>query len=123
MLKLMDGMAPDVLAVEAIGRVTDEDDRITLIPVAEQMMSKGPIRMLYVVGSEADGFEAGALWDDAAFGLKHGHDFSEIAVVTDQHWLKAAIGMFTPFIRAQVRLFDVADLGEAKAWINRSAGV
>ena len=104
MLKLIHGMLPDVLAVEAIGKVTDEDYRTILIPLAEQMIKKGPIRMLYVVGPEAVGFEAGALWDDGAFGLKHGHDFSEIAVVTEQPWLKAAVGMFAPLIRARVRL-------------------
>jgi enoyl-[acyl-carrier-protein] reductase (NADH) len=45
------------------------------------MMAKGPIRMLYVVGKEFTGFELEALWDDSAFGIKHWHDFSQIALV------------------------------------------
>ena len=123
MLKLIEGMVPEVLAVEAVGKVTDEDYRTTLIPLAEKMMTKGPIRMLYVVGREAAGFEARALWDDGAFGVKHGHDFSDVAVVTDEPWLRAAVGMFGPSIRARVRLFGIADLPEAKAWINQPTQV
>jgi hypothetical protein len=123
MLKLIAGLPKDVLAVEAIGKVTDEDYRTTLIPLAERMMAKGPMRMLYVVGGGSTGFELTALWDDGAFGLKHWHDFSDIAVVTDQPWLKTAASMFAPLVRAEVRLFDVADLPKAKAWISRPAPV
>jgi hypothetical protein len=73
-------LPPDVLAVEATGKVTHLDYRDTLIPKAEAMMAKGPVRMLYVIGKEFTGFELEALWDDSAFGFKHWHDFSRIAV-------------------------------------------
>ena len=43
------------MAVEATGRVTHEDYRRTLIPKAEAMMAKRPIRMLYVIGKEFTG--------------------------------------------------------------------
>jgi SpoIIAA-like len=48
-LKFIDGLPPDVLAVEAKGKVTHEDYQHTLIPKAEAMMAKGPIKMLYVL--------------------------------------------------------------------------
>jgi hypothetical protein len=121
MLKVIDDMVPDVLAITAIGKVTNEDYRATLIPLAERMRSNRPIRMLYVIGPESAGFEPIALWDDSAFGLKHVRDFSHVAVVTDQPWLRAAVGVFAPFIRARLRLFGVAQLPEAKAWINQPA--
>ena len=117
MFKLIDGMLPGVLAVEATGKVTRTDYRNTLIPAAEAMMAKGPIRMLYVIGKEFTGFELEALWDDGKFGLKHWHDFSQIAVVADQPWLRAAVAMFTPFFHGEVRLFRLSELDNAKAWI------
>ena len=55
MFRLIDGMPPDVLAIEATGKVTREDYHNTLIPKAEAMMAKGPIRMLYVIGEEFTG--------------------------------------------------------------------
>lgn len=117
MLKLIEGMPPDVPAIEATGKVTHEDYRTILIPKAEAMMARGPIRMLYVIGKEFTGYELEALWDDGAFGIKHWHEFRRIAVVADQAWLRATISMFTPFFPAEMRLFALAELHEAKDWI------
>jgi hypothetical protein len=117
MLKLIEGLPQNVLAIEAIGKVTHKDYRDILIPKAEAMMAKGPIRMLYVIGKEFTGFELEALWDDSKFGLMHWHNFSHIAVVADQAWLRAAVTLFTPFFRGEVRIFPVSELAAAKAWI------
>ncbi|HWA70132.1 MAG TPA: STAS/SEC14 domain-containing protein [Rhizomicrobium sp.] len=117
MLKLIEGMPADVLAVEAVGKVTHGDYRTILIPTAEAMMAKGPIKMLYVIGKEFSGYEPEALWDDGAFGIEHWREFKPVAVVADQVWLRASISMFTPFFPAEVRLFALAELSEAKDWI------
>ena len=117
MFKLIEGLGPDVLAIEAAGKVTHEDYHNTLIPKAEAMMTEGSIRMLYVIGKEFVGFELEALWDDGKFGLKHWNDFSHVAVVADQAWLRAAVSMFTPFFRGEVRLFKLSELQAAKDWI------
>ncbi len=121
MFKFIEGLPPDVLAMEAIGSITNQDYRQTLIPKAEAMMSKGPVRMLYVIGGEFTGFELDALWDDSAFGLKHWHSFRRIAVVTDHVWMNASISMFKPFFPGEVRLFKLADLPAAKLWIAGAA--
>jgi hypothetical protein len=117
MLKMIEGLPPGVLAIEASGKVTHEDYRDVLIPRAEAMMASGPVRMLYVVGEDFNAFEPEALWDDSVFGLKHWHDFSHIAVVTDHAWLSAMVNMFKPFFHGDVRLFKVAALPAAKDWI------
>ena len=62
MLIILEGLPPDVLGVEAVGKVTHEDYRKVLIPRAEAMMAKGPIKMIYVVGKEFTGYELEALW-------------------------------------------------------------
>lgn len=123
MFKFIDGLPQDVLAIEAAGKVTHEDYRRTLIPRAETMMGKGPIRMLYVLGNEFIGFEVGAIWDDGAFGVRHWHDFSHIAVVTDHAWLRVMIAMLKPFFHGDVRLFALAELPTARSWIANSKRV
>ncbi len=120
MFKFIEGLPQDVLAIEAVGMVTHEDYKRVLIPKAEAMMSKGAIKMLYVIGKEFTGFEVGALWDDSAFGLRHWHDFSHIAVVADQPLLRAVVGMFKPFFHGDVRLFSLAELPAARSWITDS---
>jgi hypothetical protein len=117
MLKLIEGLPPDVLGVEATGKVTHDDYRKVLIPAAEAMMAKGPVRMLYVAGPDFSAYELEALWDDAAFGLTHWRQFTRIAVVAENTWLRAAVAMFCPFFPSQIRLFNISELGAAKAWI------
>ena len=117
MFKFIEGLPSDVLAIEAIGTVTRRDYRQTLVPAAEALIAKGPIRMLYVIGKEFKGFELEALWADSAFGFGHLHDFSRIAVVTDHTWMGVAVNMFRPFFPADVRLFGLSELPDAKDWI------
>lgn len=117
MFKFIEGLPQDVLAIEATGKVTHKDYHDELIPRAEGMMTRGPIKMLYVIGNDFTGFELEALWDDGAFGLSHWHDFSHIAVVTDHAWMRAMVSMFKPFFHGNVRLFGLADLPVAKDWI------
>ncbi len=117
MFKFIEDLPPDVMAIEAIGQVTHEDYRNMLIPKAKAMMAKGPIKMLYVVGAAFTGFDLEALWDDSALGIKHWHDFSHIAVVTDHAWLSTAVSMFKPFFHGEVRLFGLSELPAAKDWI------
>jgi hypothetical protein len=104
MFKFIEGLPQDVLAIAAVGKVTHEDYRDTLVPKAESMMAQGPIKLFYVIGKEFTGFELEALWDDAVLGVKHWHDFSQIAVVTNHAWLRAAVSMFKPFFHGEVRV-------------------
>ena len=123
MFKIIEGLPQDVLAIEASGKVTHEDYRNTLIPKAEAMIARGPIKMLYVIGKDFVGFELEALWDDGAFGLRHWHDFSHIVVVTDHAWMRAMVSMFKPFFHGNVRLFGLAELLAAKDWIASAKNV
>ena len=123
MFKLIEGLPPDVLAIEASGTVTNADYRTILIPKAEALMAKGKIRMLYVIGGDFKRFELEALWDDSSFGFSHWHDFRRIAVVTDHEWINGSINMFKPFFPCEVRLFKLADLPVANEWIARVAAM
>jgi len=122
MFKSIAGLPADVLAIEASHQVTHQDYRETLIPMAEGLMAKGPIKMLYVIGPDFTGFDLEALWDDSAFGISHWRDFSRIALVTDHAWMGGVVTMFTPFFHGEVRLFRLAQLSEAKVWIAAPSG-
>jgi len=117
MLKLIESPTPDVLGIEAARKVTREDYRKVLIPAAEAKIVQGPIKMLYVTGPDFTGYELEALWDDAAFGFRHWHQFKRIAVVTESSWFRSAIIIFRPFFPGEIRLFKLAVLAAAKDWI------
>ncbi len=120
MFKLIEDLPPDVLGIEATGKVTHEDYENILIPKAEAMIAKGPVKLLYVAGEGFEGYELEALWDDGTFGVKHWRDFTRVAVVADQAWLRTAVTLFKPFFPGEVQLFKLGDLAAAKAWIARA---
>ena len=74
------------------------------------------------MGDEFDGFEVGAMWDDAKVGLAHITNWDKIAIVTDVNWIKKAGKVFgfaidTMSSSGQVKIFNNAELDQAIAWI------
>jgi hypothetical protein len=117
MIKIIPGLPAGMLGVEVEGKVTHEDYRDVLIPAAEKMLAQGPVAMLYVAGAGFTGYELSAMWDDAAFGLRHWRDFTHVAMVTDNAWIKGAASMFAPFFPGHVRVFPLTEMDKAKEWL------
>ncbi|MGZ3376268.1 MAG: STAS/SEC14 domain-containing protein [Phenylobacterium sp.] len=116
MFAFYDDLPADVLGLVASGPITHEDYQ-RLIPRVEAMLGKGPVKALYVLEDDASEFSPHAFWDDQVFSLKHWNDFSHLALVTDQAWMRAAARLFAPFFPGRMKLFSKAQLAEAKAWI------
>ena len=81
------------------------------------MVTKGPIKMLYAIGSDFKDFSLEALCDDAVFGMKHWHAFNCIAIVADHNWLRSMVCMLRPFFHGEVRLFGLSAVPATKDWI------
>jgi hypothetical protein len=70
-----------------------------------------------VLGPEYDGFEVGAMLQDAKLGLGHLSDFERIAVVTDRDWIAHTLRATAFLIPAPIELFTPDQLEEARRWI------
>jgi SpoIIAA-like len=117
---LIKGLPSDVVAVAARGTITAQDYRDVLEPaVREKLKRHDKLKLLFLAGPEFDGYSAGAIWDDARFGLSHFTAFSKLALVSDTEWIRRAAKLFGPLMPAEVMVFDVADLDDAKQWIKR----
>jgi len=115
---VLDGYPDDVAAFRAEGVITRDDYQETLIPALEERISaQVKVKLLYWCGEEFEGFSAGAMWDDARFGLTHWGDFSKIAVVSDIGWVRQSVKLFAPLMRAPVQVFQNAEIDDAKSWI------
>ena len=117
MFTFLDDLPPNVLGVEAAGKVTHEDYRDRLIPKVEAMLAKGPIRALVVMRNEIGDYSLEAMWDDQKFGLKHWGDLTHIAMVTDHAWVRVMATLFAPLYPARMKMFGLNELDAAKAWI------
>lgn len=116
MFTFLDDLPADILAVEVSGPITHEDFQ-NLIPRAEALMAKGPVKVLYVLDKGVTEFSPQAFWDDQMFSIKHWRDFTHLALVTDEVWARAAAKLFAPFFPAKIKVFPMAELAAAKTWI------
>ena len=108
------------MALLAEGIITHADYEKTLIPIVENKIKvHGKIKLLYWCGEEFKGFSAGAVLDDAQFGLMHLGDFLKIAVVSDIEWVRQSVKLFAPFIPAPVQVFHNSGIENANRWIIR----
>ena len=95
MIELIRELPENVLAAKAVGKVTAEDYETVLIPEVEtRLKDHNKLSLLYVLGDEFAGFEAGAMWEDTKVGLMHLTAWERIAVVSDSQWVRGAVKAF-----------------------------
>lgn len=117
-IKMISGLPADVIAYEVTGTLSSHDYKDVLTPlVEEKLKTHDKIKILAVFGDEFDGATASALWDDAWLGLGHIAAFSKLAVVSDIDWIRHGCRIFGPLIPAQLHVFDMSALDDAKEWI------
>jgi len=122
MIELLDEFPDHVVAVRAQGQVTGEDYSTILIPAVEQKIREhDKVRLFYQIGPDFKRFTTTALWEDAEVGFHHLDSFERIAIVTDVGWIEtlaAGVGRTMP---GRLRVFPLADIENATAWISDRA--
>jgi hypothetical protein len=118
MLTVMPQSHDKVMGVQATGKVTDQDYHTVLIPQLEEVLKEyGKARFLYYLDEGFTGWELGAMWEDAKFGLQHKDDFEKIAVVGGPKWVAWATKLFSHFMEGQVKIFPPEELQAAWDWL------
>ncbi|MCH7519773.1 MAG: STAS/SEC14 domain-containing protein [Candidatus Dadabacteria bacterium] len=123
MLEPISGLPDNTLGFTAEGKITSEDYETVLIPaVEEKLKNNDKVRLLYHLGDEFEGFEAGAMWDDAKVGLAHITEWEKIAIVTDVNWIRHAGKIFgfaieTMSAPGDVKVFHNNEIDMAIEWI------
>lgn len=109
------------MSLKVVGKLTHADyARITpMIDSALAGVTEPRVRVFFDA-TEFDGWELRAAWDDFRLGLKHGNQFSRIAVVGHGRWqeLMSRIGGW--FISGDMRFFEDSDA--ALAWLREPEG-
>lgn len=121
MIEQIKGMPAGTVGFRAIGKVTAEDYENVLVPDVEAVFAlNGALRMLYHLGPAFEGFELGAMWDDAKPGLRHLDGWGRVAVVTDVAWVRTMVSAAGFMAPARVELFHDAEFDAAVAWIEQA---
>ena len=118
MFKAIENLPDGAVGFEAHGKVTDAERRSVLEPTLDSALEQcGRVRLLYVAASDFAGYDRGGLYDDAVFGTRHFTDFDRIAFVADEGPYDRAVKAIDGLMPADVRVFPIAEIGAAKAWL------
>jgi hypothetical protein len=116
----IDGLPSDVVALRVRGIVTSQDYRDMLVPLVDAKLKEHDrLKFLVMIDDDFISYSPEAAWDDARFGFSHWADFSRIAVVTDIGWIRTATRLFAPLMPAELHIFALDELEDAKSWIKR----
>jgi len=105
------------LSLKAVGKLTHEDYKV-ITPMIDSALNavKVPRVKVLVDGTEMEGWELRAAWDDFKLGLKHGNEFVKIAIYGNKNWQEIAAKIGAWFISGEVKYFENED--DALSWLN-----
>jgi hypothetical protein len=114
-------MPAGTLGFRLSGKITRDEYHDLLAPVHAALERGDSVRYLVETAPDFHGLDLGALWDDVraagSIGLEHRAAWERFAVVTDKEWMRNAIAAFGWISPGEVRVFDPAELDDAKAWV------
>jgi hypothetical protein len=105
-----------ILTVHVSGKLASADYE-HFVPEFERLVAQnGKLRVLFEM-TGFHGWDAGALWADTKFALKHFSDIERLAIVGDKKWEHGMATFCKPFTKATVRYFDHTEATEARSWL------
>ena len=109
------------LVVHVSGKLAKEDYQ-HFVPEFERLVQKhGKLRVLFDM-TGFHGWEAGALWEDIKFDVKHFADIERLAMVGEKKWQQGMATFCKPFTKATIQYFDHAKAANARLWLDEGAG-
>jgi len=104
------------LSIKAIGKLTHEDYQ-QITPMIDSALEgvNDPKVNLFFDGSELDGWELRAAWDDFKLGMKHKKEFSKIAIYSNKKWMETSAKIGNWFMSGEIKYFE--NNKQALSWL------
>ena len=109
-----------ILVVNVSGKLTKAEYE-QLVPEFERLVRQhGKLRLLFDM-TGFHGWEAGALWEDIKFDVRHHADIERLAMIGDKKWEHGIAAFCKPFTKATIRYFTHSEFAEARKWLRESS--
>ena len=117
MLTVNEIRGTNILEFTLDGSLSREDFDQIVTKADEMIEAHGKIKLIEVV-KHIGKIAPSAIWADLKWEPRHLKYFSHVAVVADQKWIEWMIAPFKLFISAEIKVFHLDELEEARAWID-----
>jgi hypothetical protein len=105
----------NLVNVAVMGEFTIADFKTFEEQLLYKLKSPGELDLLFDLRAMVS-YTIDVAWEELKFFRReHNHDFSKIAVVTDNQWLTWQTWLTRIFVDADIRVFT--DYSEARAWV------
>ncbi len=106
----------NILELRLTGKLS-RHDYLSFVPDTEKLIREhGKIRVLVIL-DEFHGWDAGALWEDIKWDIRHFNDIERVAIVGETKWHKGMAAFCKPFTAAKVRYFEHPQIDQAILWV------
>lgn len=106
----------NIIAVTASGTLTEEDYE-TLTPRLEREAEQhDSVRLVWEMKG-FEGWQPGALWEDAKLDTQLNSEVSKIAMIGEAKWHDWMTQLSKPFAAGELRYFDETERDAAYTWI------
>jgi len=120
-LQLLEEGTGRIVHIRLTGKLTGQDYE-HFVPEVERLIKQyGKIRILMEM-HDFHGWDAGALWEDIKFDLKHFRDIERLAMVGETKWQSGMATFCGPFTSAKIRYFELGQEEQAREWIDDDRG-
>lgn len=99
------------LTLKAVGKLTHADYEV-ITPMIDSALGAvtRPRVCVLIDGTEMEGWEPRAAWDDFRLGLRHGREFEKIAIYGNQGWQEIVARVGGWFVSGEVKYFEDREL-------------
>ena len=105
----------DLLNIAVLGEFNLADFKQFEEFALKKLQTPGPVNLLFDLRAMLS-YTLDVAWEEIKFfNREHQHDFSKIAVVTDDQWITWQAWLSRLFIDADIRVFS--NYAEAKSWV------
>lgn len=106
------------LSLKAVGKLTHADYEV-ITPLIDSALAsvKEPKVDVLIDGTELEGWELRAAWDDLKLGLKHNNEFNKVAIYGNKNWQEIAVKVGSWFMSGEVKYFE--NVANARTWLKK----
>jgi hypothetical protein len=105
-----------VVEITVEGTITNKDLEETINELQSGFDQDGKTRVIEII-QHFTGMELAALWTDVRLGVPLAKKVERVAVVADQKWIRQLAELGHLFTRAELKVFALDELAQARAWI------
>lgn len=106
----------NIVEIIVEGKITEADFDQVVSQMKADIEKHGKLRMLEEIRS-FEGIDPITLWKDARFGLAHVNDFTHVAVIVEQAWMRTWSQAVDNVLSAKVKAFEPSQIDAAREWL------